>query len=92
MVCSLNGESWKGFKFVLASRMFAYDLPHSPFVSCSFIICRSEYEQKHLNNTGSENQIIAKVYLMSIYRKNNKRKDILRLCNNEGDYSYLVCS
>ena len=67
--------------------MFAYDLPHSPFVIDICMIYRSQFQQKHLNDTRSDNRIVAKVYLMSVFHKNNKRKDILRLCNTAGDYS-----
>ncbi|KNB42772.1 glycosyltransferase-like protein [Blastocystis sp. subtype 4] len=31
-----------GFKFVIASRMFAYDLPHSPFVIDIYIFVSAE--------------------------------------------------
>ncbi len=67
--------------------MFAYDLPHSPFVIDIYVIHRSLFQQKHLNDTRSENRLVAKVYLMSVFHKNHKRKDILRLCNTVGDYS-----
>lgn len=68
------------YRFVLAGKVFAFDLPHLPYRLKKRVTISSRYQKSHATNTKSGNYLTNYYYTQGLLKRTKNHTHILPLC------------
>lgn len=74
------------YQFYLLGGVFAFDIPHSPYLLNIRIMCRSQFQKTHVKQVTTENWYAKTNYLSVLYKESLSRSHVMTLCDKSNPY------